>query len=219
MRCGSIDPKEIDPCEVSLCRIYGAFQKQGRIPPGIELAIAHTDFNLLPAEKLQKCIVDTIRYNCQDCLNYITSPGDFALREQISKHYIFHGTQLSSNDIIITNGCQEAVFLTLLSICNAGDTVAIETPSFFNFIQMLEVLQLKILEIPCTCEEGMSVEALEFALENQPVKAVISIPNFSNPMGSLMPENRKKYLVKLLEKHNVPLIEDDINSDIYYNDR
>ncbi|HEB10406.1 MAG TPA: aminotransferase class I/II-fold pyridoxal phosphate-dependent enzyme [Spirochaetales bacterium] len=82
----------------------------------------------------------------------------------MSKHYIFHGTQLSSDDIIITNGCQESVFLALLSICNPGDTVATETPIFFNFIHMLETLQLKILEIPCTCEEGMSIEALECAL-------------------------------------------------------
>lgn len=218
-RSGTVDPTDMDPLQVSLCRIYGAFQEQGRIPPGVELAIAHVDVDLLPTGKLQKYLVDAVRYDCRDCFDYQMAPGDLQLREQIAKHYVMNGTQLNGEDLIITNGCHEAVFLSLLAVCRPGDTVAIETPLYFNFVRMLELSQLKILEIPCYSDEGMSLEALEFALENHPVKAVLSIPNFSNPLGSLMPDEKKARIVEMSACYGIPLIEDDIHGDLYYADK
>jgi DNA-binding transcriptional MocR family regulator len=211
-----VDPTELDPLEVSLCRIYGAFQENGKIPPGMELAIAHVDIDLLPAAKLQKYLVDAVRYNCRECLDYGIAPGDTQLREQIAKHYVMNGTGLTGEELIITNGCHEALFLSLLAVCQPGDTVAIETPLYFNFIRMLESLQLKVLEIPCDSAEGMSLEALQFALDNHRIKAVLSIPNFNNPLGSLMPEENKARMVEMAARHEIPLIEDDIHSDIYF---
>ena len=170
----------------------------------------------LPLDKQQKCLVDTIRYSQKRAFDYLMPPGDALLREQISKHYMVYGTEILGDELIITNGCQNAVFLALLAICQPGDTVAIETPTFFNFVRMLESLHLRILEIPCSAEEGMSFEALQFALENHNIKALVSLPNFNNPLGSLMPEEKKKQIVQLLDFYGIPLIEDDVYSDIYF---
>jgi DNA-binding transcriptional MocR family regulator len=116
--------------------------------------------------------------------------------------------------IVITSGCQEAVTLALLAVCAPGDTVAIESPSYFSFIQQLERLQLKGIEIPTTPEEGISLEALDYALGREKVGACLLTANFSNPMGSLMPDENKERLVQVLAKHGVPLIEDDIYGDL-----
>ena len=88
-------------------------------------------------------------------------------------------------EIVITAGCQEAVSLALLTVCSPGDTVAIESPAYFSFIQQLERLRLNGIEIPVTPSEGISLEALEYALEHAKVAACLVTANFSNPIGSL----------------------------------
>ena len=115
---------------------------------------------------------------------------------------------------MITAGCQEAVTLALLALCSPGDTVAIESPAYFSFIQQLERLRLNGIEIPVTPSEGISLEALEYALEHEKVSACLLTANFSNPIGSLMRDENKKRLVQLLDRHGVPLIEDDLYGDL-----
>ncbi len=65
----------------------------------------------------------------------------------------------------------------------------------------------------------MSLDTLKFVLDNHPVKAVFTIPNFNNPLGFAMPDEKKREMVKLLEKYKVTLIEDDIYGDLYYETR
>lgn len=210
------DPLKLNPEEISLCRIYGAFQEQGRIPSGVELAIAHLDSQLLLANKLERHLIETIKYNPKQSYNYLVTPGDSSLREEIAKHYAYYGVKVRSDELIITNGCLEAIFLSLMAICKPGNTVAVESPVYFTFLRILEYLHLKVLEIPCTFEDGMSIKALQFALENHPVKAVLSVANFNNPLGSLIPDKNKQEIVSLLNNYNVPLIEDDIQGDLFF---
>jgi DNA-binding transcriptional MocR family regulator len=79
---------------------------------------------------------------------------------------------------------------------------------------MIAELGLKALEIPATPREGISIEALSYAIENNKVSACLVISNFGNPLGSLMPDERKRELVELLARHEIPLIEDDIYGDL-----
>ena len=121
---------------------------------------------------------------------------------------------------MITSGCVEAVVLALRVLCKPGDAVAIESPVYINFLQMIQELGLKALEIPASPLGGISLEALEYALDRNPgeVKACIVISNFNNPLGSRMSDEDKLRLVKILETHQVPLIEDDIDGDLSYSD-
>ena len=119
---------------------------------------------------------------------------------------------------MITSGCLEAVGLALRALCRPGDTVVVESPTYFSFLQLLESLGLRMLEVPATSGRGISLEALRFALESHKVRACVVITNFSNPLGGLMPEENKQELVRLLAKHGVALIEDDINGDLSHNE-
>ena len=76
---------------------------------------------------------------------------------------------------------------------------------------------MKALEIPTDPQEGISLLALELALTQWSVKACVLIPNFSNPLGSLMPVERKQQLVALAHRHDMLLIEDDIYGDLGFN--
>ena len=96
--------------------------------------------------------------------------------------------------------------------------MAIESPTYFGIILALEALHLRALEIPSHPSRGMSLEALKFAVDNHPVKAVMAIHNFNNPTGSLLADEDKKELVELLASRGIPLIENDINGELHFSD-
>ncbi|WP_163220125.1 aminotransferase class I/II-fold pyridoxal phosphate-dependent enzyme, partial [Citrobacter freundii] len=82
--------------------------------------------------------------------------------------------------------------LALLSVCQPGDIIAVESPCYYGTMQMLRGLGLKTIEIPTDPETGISIEALELALDQWPIKGVILVPNCNNPLGFIMPDARKR---------------------------
>ena len=214
-----LDPSQMDPQQVGLCQIYGAFQYSGKYSPELNLGISNLHPDFWPVEKLGKCMKEALRYHDLDSFSYVMSPGYPELRQQIARLGLSGGMDLNPEGIIITNGCHEAIFLTLMTVCKPGDTVVFESPIYFSSLQLLRRLNLKLIEIPASVKEGMSLDTLKFVLDNHPVKAVFTIPNFNNPLGFVMPDEKKKEMVKLLEKYKVTLIEDDIYGDLYYEAR
>lgn len=144
------------------------------------------------------------------------SPGNESLRRSIALRYMTAGVPVSPDEIIITNGALEGLSLALQAITQPGDLVAIESPAFYAVLQTVERLNLKAIEIPMDPTEGMDLEALADALGNNCIKACWCMTNFQNPMGSTMPEPKKRSLVELLLKHKVPLIEDDVYGELYF---
>lgn len=216
--CGP-DPIEMNPREVSLCRIYGTWQDGESCPPGISLGIATMPRVAWPLERLARDLQEVIRKSPDAVFDYQMPPGYLPLREQIARISMGSGTTLSPDEIIITNGCHEAVFLSLMAICKPGSKVAIESPIYFNFLSLLERMGYETIEIPSAETGGINLEVLEYVLEKEPVGAVFTIPNFSNPTGSLLSAERKRELVALVTRYGVPLIEDDIYGDLSFGNR
>ncbi len=214
-----LDPSQLDPQKFSLSQIYGAFQDCERVTPKVELSMSLASPELLPISKLIRMITTTDFDQKPYWYKYLMPPGSRKLREQISRISAFSGTNLSPDEIIITNGCQEANFLALSVICKAGDTVAFESPTYFRLLQMAEYMGLKIIEIPSTLDSGMNLDVLRYALEHHIIRAVFSVPNFNNPLGFVMPPQKKIDLVDLLGDFNIPLIEDDVYGDLGFNER
>ncbi len=213
------NPSLLDPQKVSLCRIYGSYQNNGRCTPEISLSIASLNPQFWPTEKMGRFFQETLRHQELESYNYLMTPGYGNLREQIARWSITCGLTLSPDEIVITNGCHEAVFLALMVLCQPGDTVVLESPIYFNLLHLLEQLKLKIIEIPSSQTDGVNLETLRFVLENHPVKAMFSISNFNNPVGFSLPSRKKLQLVQLLTTFGVPLIEDDIYGDITFGER
>jgi DNA-binding transcriptional MocR family regulator len=149
---------------------------------------------------------------------YSTAAGVEELRVQIARRALSAGCPLTPDEILTTSGGQEAISLCLHAFCKPGDTVALESPCYYGFLQAMEAMGIKGLEIPAHPSDGMSLEALELALRSHDIKAVLAIPNFNNPLGSCMPTPRKKALVAMLAKRNIPLLEDDIYGDLHFGD-
>lgn len=147
-------------------------------------------------------------------LNYDNLYGVAALREQIARLAVDGGCQLSADEIIITTGCHEALSIALRAICTHGDIVAVESPAFHGTMQTLRGLGLKAIEIPTDSVSGLSLEALELALDQWPVKALITVPNCNNPLGFIMPDARKQGLLTLAQRFDLAIIEDDVYGEL-----
>jgi DNA-binding transcriptional MocR family regulator len=170
----------------------------------------------MPTARLQRLISSIARRKPQALTTYVLPPGNEELRRQIARRSLDLGCNLAAGEIIITSGAMEALNLCVRAVARPGDTIALESPTYFGLLQILESLGVKALEIPTHPREGMSLEALEFALERSKIAAVIAMPNAQNPLGFTMSDDNKKRLVKMLARRGVPLIEDDVYGDLYY---
>lgn len=149
-------------------------------------------------------------------LYYDTVAGTEALREQVARLVLDSGCSLSTADLVITTGCQEALSISVRAVCQPGDIVAVESPSFHGAMQTLKGLGMKALEIPTDPLTGISLEALELALEQWPIKLIQLTPSCNNPLGYIMPEARKRALLTLAQRFDVAILEDDVYGDLAY---
>jgi DNA-binding transcriptional MocR family regulator len=213
-----IEPKpttpEKSPAAVSVDELVRMVIRDSRNRNLIPLGAAVPNPENLPVEKLNRILASMVRQKGAQSISYEMSNGFDPLRVQIARRLLSSGCSLTPREILITAGCQEAVTLSLMAVCRPGDTVAVESPTYFNHLQTLEVLRLKAIEVPTNPRTGISLEALEVLLKKHRIRACLFIPNFSNPLGSLMPDERKKSLAGLLARNEVPLIEDDIYGDL-----
>ena len=145
-------------------------------------------------------------------------PGSADLRRQIARRYLQFGTKVSAEEIIITCGALEALNLSLQVLTRPGDAVAVEAPAFYACLQAIEALGLKAVEIPTDPREGVDLGALSQAITTHSIRACWFMTTFQNPLGATMPEAKKRELVQLLDKHDVPLIEDDVYAELYFGD-
>ena len=142
--------------------------------------------------------------------------GSLELRQRIAQRYLRHGASVAPDEIIITSGALEGLNLCLQVVTRPGDTVAIEAPTFYGCLHAVETLGLRALEIPTHARDGADLTALAQALATAPVRACWFMSTYQNPLGTCMPSATKRKLVRLLEAHNVPLIEDNVYAELYY---
>jgi DNA-binding transcriptional MocR family regulator len=208
-----------DPSHVSLHELMMMILRDTLNPDLVQLGAAMPNLELLPTERLNRIVGRLARQSGREAHQYELPPGLEELRVQIAQRALNYGCHFSPNDLVITSGGIEAIDLCLHAVCKPGEIVAIESPMYFGTLQSLEVHGLRALEIPTHQRDGLSLEALQFAIEHNPIKAVLVISNFNNPLGSCIPDDKKKELVELLTLHNIPLIENDVSGEIYFSDK
>lgn len=191
-----------------------ALLKAANDPQIVQLGAAVPDAAFLPTHAVSRALAKVSRVQRAQAAGYMMPPGAPALRRQIARRMSESGSAMPADDIVITTGCQEALSLALRAVTDPGDVVAVESPAFYGLLHVLESLGLEALEIPSHPRDGVPLDALAFALDRWRVKAFVIAPNFSNPLGFCMSDDSKRALVRLLGKHKVPLIEDDVYGDL-----
>ena len=211
-----ISQPDAKPSEVNLDELAVHLLQTTQNKEVIQLGTAPPHTNVPSVKLLNRIMTKVIKEDMGDIADYDPPPGNQNLRRQIARRMLNAGVNINPNEIVITTGCQEAMTLCLRAVTKPGDTVVIESPSYFGTLKAVETLGLKALEIPTDAENGMSLPALELAIREWRVSACILTPNFSNPLGYCMSDENKRKLRTIFKQANIPIIEDDIYAELSY---
>ncbi|WP_221800568.1 PLP-dependent aminotransferase family protein [Oceanobacter mangrovi] len=211
-----VSQPEETPAEVTKADLITGLLEEIKLPSMVNLGATVGDASLMPHRQLQQHFQKVSRYQMHETLAYQFSPGYMPLRQQLAVRMRDTGVHCSASEIVVTHGCVEALTLCLRAATEPGDLIAVESPCYYGFLQLADLLGLKVLEIPTDPQTGISVEALELALTQWPIKLVLLTARFSNPHGSVIPVARQKQLVKLARRHDIDLLEDDIYGELAF---
>lgn len=182
----------------------------------VSLACPTHDSDFYPSKKLSQIMSQLLRRQHNIICEYALPPGSLNLRRQISRRMLDVGAAIDINEITITHGCIDALYLALLATTKTGDCVALESPTYFYLIPLLATLGLSVMEIPTNAETGLSVDALEVLLKKKQIQVIICMPNLHNPLGCSMPLKSKQRLAQLVNQYEIPLIEDGLYCELQF---
>jgi len=201
----SIATETLDTCREALAR-----------PDILQLNGAFTSPSLYPNQRLNNLIREVLRDHPAHAGECLLPPGHEELRRQIAKRMTFGGAPADPSHVVITSGAMDAITMSLQVLCKAGDTVLVESPTYFGLLQVVEYLGLKVVEVPNHTVTGIVLDVVRNIARSTRLAAAVLMPNFNNPTGSVTPDDAKREIVSILTSHEVPIIEDDIYGDLHY---
>ncbi len=207
------------PAYVGVSDLMAEIFSRASDPSCIPLGAASPDPSLFPTKKLARLLGSAARGENLTLGRYTMSSTYTPLARELSRRYLQAGTEISHDELLITIGCTEAINLALRATTKPGDTVAIETPTYFGFLETIQSLGLRAIEIPTDPRDGLNLDDLRTALEQHDIKAVLLMPNFQNPIGASMPDAKKQELYELLCAFDLPAIEDDLYGELHFGER
>lgn len=202
---------------VKINELVDIFQQQGNQRKNlIRLDAAAPHVSLLPLNKLHKALLQAARGYKPTLLSYSDVKGFEPLRRHIARRALAWKGSIPAEEVVVTNGAVEAINLCLRAVAQPGDTIAIESPTFFGLLMTIESLGMKALEIPTDPVSGVCLNKLEDAFRKRKIAACLFVTNYNHPLGSCMPDANKQALAGLLARYQVPLIEDDAYGDLHH---
>lgn len=204
------------PRPVTTSELAMEVQRGSSISAGSSFCAAIPDLDFPIANLVRRTFTRLSRHSASYGHGYDSPEGLFELRQQIARRAIDAGIHISPDALITTLGAQNSLALALRAITSPGDIVAVESPCYFGLLQMIESFGLKAIEIPADPKTGMSVDALTLALQRWPIKTILTISSFSNPLGCTIPSAHKKSIMALVQQYDISLIEDDIYGELQF---
>ena len=212
----AVPETSFSPRKVETTGMVNAVLKAISDPKMLPLGSSATATTLLPYRQFAKIIKSLTANEIQKAMAYALTEGHPELRRQLTLRTVGELPGISPDDFVITTGCMEAVTLCLQSVLKQGDTLAIETPTHFGFLQLFQEMGILVIEIPTHPKTGVDIDALQNIIKTSGVQACLFMPNFHNPLGTLLPDEKKERLVSLLNRYEIPVIEDDISAEVYF---
>ena len=209
-----------NPQARKLHEIFLRYSPEGRINgksenEAINISQLDLDPRLYPMKEFRRCVNQVLHETGSECLQYGTYKGYPPLRRCIAQRLRLHGISVSEEEILITNGAQQALDLLIRVLAGSGRKIAVEAPTYSHIIPILKFNGVIILEIPMK-EEGMDLDFLNSALNKEQVSFVYTIPNFQNPTGLTTNHPHREKLLNICLQHRVPIVEDGFEEDMKY---
>lgn len=211
IKCRNSKPMEVH-CQNLIDRVYVSIHQPGVLP----LGIANPSMAAPATKTLHRAMKRIMARAETRALGYASAYGEPALCRQIAYRYLNQGGSVDPNEVLITNGGQEALTLALKSVARPGDVIAVESPAYYGMLELIESLGMLALEIETCPIEGVVLGPLEKALKGHRIAACMFSSAINNPLGCMSSDSYRQELVTLLEQHNVPLVEDDVYGELYF---
>lgn len=207
---------QCDPVEVQSRSMIEQVHAAVHLPDTVALGISNPIQAHPPDKALARLMRSVLSKVSEKAVSYGPVTGDAKLRMQLAFRYQEQGVEINPDDIVITNGAQEALSIALQCVAKRGDVIAIESPCFFGIIELIESLGMRALEVYTCTQDGVCLEDLMEAINQYEITACLFSTAINNPLGSMKTDEQRQAMVSLLERHDIPLIEDEVYSEIYF---
>ncbi len=207
----------VKPHKVAINVLSSLIQRSLDNPDLIPFGEAIAAQSLLPGKQMAAAVrTAAAGYLDGSCGTYGASIGYQELRHELARRSLHIEQQSCGGEIIITQGCMNAIELCLRSVAKSGDLILLESPTFLCYHQLIEDLNMQVIEIPTDPSLGLNLKKVLQTLEEHDVRAALFNPTFQNPLGFDMTAATKEELVTLFAARGIPIIEDDIYGDLYF---
>ena len=173
------------------------------------------DPRLFPMDEFRRMLSQVMRRDGVAAVEYGEIAGYRPLRATLAQVLATQGIQTGADNILITAGSQQALSLITGLILSPGDAVVVEGPTYAGALDVFRARGLRILTVGVD-EDGMDMPELEAALSGHRPGLIYTIPNFHNPTGACLDGQRRRQLISLAGRYDVPILEDDYVGDIRY---
>ena len=178
-------------------------------PDVISFAGGLPNADLFPIAAIENACVKVLQNNGKQALQYTNTEGDNALREWIAERYQkVQGLTISPDNILITNGSQQALDLLGKVLLNTGDPIAIENPGYLGAIQAFSLYRPEMHTVSID-ENGMNTDELAKVINEQKPKLIYTVPNFQNPTGMSYSQKNREAVAEIVAQSNSLLVQDD----------
>lgn len=208
-------------CVTPVNEIYDAHRELEAMMDGtaqeniINMARLSPDSRLLPVEEFRRSLNTALKEQGAEILKYPDPQGYKPLRKFIANRMQTHGISVSSDQLLITNGAQNAIDLVMKMLIEPGSPVIVESPTYHTVLPLLKYYNARVVGIPMGID-GMDLGELKQRLEESRPSFLYTIPNFQNPTGITSSQTNREDLLTLCEHYRVPLVEDAFEEEMKY---
>jgi 2-aminoadipate transaminase len=196
-------------------RVISELTALGEHEEMISFASAAPAPELLPAEIFSMICSDGLLRDRQRALGYCPVEGLQSLRQGIAARMRRRGVAVDARHILILSGSTQGIGLIGRFILRPGDEVVVEVPTYIGAIQAFRALGARVIGIPLDTE-GMRLDLLESILARHRPRLIYTLPTFQNPTGVVMSPERRRRLLALCRRYQVPVLEDDSYGELYF---
>lgn len=181
----------------------------------INLAIGQPSSDLLPQDLLSAGAAQFFESFHADMLNYGAPSGELEFRRALAEFLSDNSHTVDPDTLFLTGGSSQGLDLICARLTQPGDTVLVESASYFLAFQIFHDHGLKVVGIP-TDREGLRIDALEQAIEQHHAKMIYTIPSFGNPTGISLSAARRDAIVELSRTHRVIVAADEAYQQLHF---
>ena len=185
-------------------------------PAVVPFGVATSDPEVYPGRRLNAVLARLARESSTNGIGYSPNRGHAELIHQVVRRAVGHGMPVDPTEVIITNGATEAMWIALRTLCQPGDTILVESPTYYGILNLAQALDLKVVELPTCTVEGIETKRMESVLRRIKAKVLITMPTTHNPLGVAIPEPDRERLVAICEEYGVTVLEDGVYADLHY---